>query len=703
MEWKHCYSCMGELPAPGAVCPRCGYDNTKDPQEQPGHVLPCGTVLNGKYITGRVLGQGGFGITYIGFDLSLEQPVCIKEYFPAGLAMRSGTQSGIVLWSSGENTQGLKKGRESFVREAQRAAKLRGLAHVVNVWEVFYENETAYITMEYIEGETLKDRLVRTQKPLGERECVELLTPVMEDLEKAHGLGIIHRDIKPDNIMLRENGEPVLLDMGAAKDLIRAEQNGTLSSTAVVSEGFSPLEQYSKKNKTGPYTDVYAMCATIYYCVTGKVLNPPTERVVEDDLDLSGFTAPFASVLEKGLAVKAQDRLQTMGELLTALGGDTREQDYQAAKTLFERGDKASLLAASSMFKSLNGYRDAAALAEGCKKRLEEIEKEKAREQVSSGGNSGNNGGNAGKTGGGRKPPLQKLAVPIVSGALLLGAGGYFILTHSDNNVKPTPPPHQVIAESATPTPEPTLESTPLPTPMLSPTPKETPTPKPTSTPKPTATATPKPTADYDLSKAEVGSYITFGTYEQDNNTANGKEDVEWMVLAKEGDRVLLISRYALDCQQYNISMTDVTWETCSLRKWLNGTFLNDAFSEAEKAMIPSVTVSADKNPRYSSSPGNSTTDQVFLLSITEVKKYFSSDEARKCAPTAYALAQGSWTNETDKVDGKATCVWWLRSPGIYSYSAAGVYPVGSVGDFGFSVYDGTGAVRPALWVNLGS
>ena len=205
------------------------------------------------------------------------------------------------------------------------------------------------------------------------------------------------------------------------------------------------------------------------------------------------------------------------------------------------------------------------------------------------------------------------------------------------------------------------------------------------------------------FSKAQVGSYVFFGSYEQDNNTANGKEDVEWLVLAKEGDRVLLISRYALDCQQYNTSYTSVTWETCSLRKWLNGTFLSAAFSEEERAMIPSVTVSADKNPSYSTSPGNSTTDQVFLLSITEANKYFSSDEARKCAPTAYAIAQGAWTSDSNKVDGKATCWWWLRSPGHTSSYAANVYSDGSVYDRGSNVNYGDVAVRPALWVNLGS
>ena len=197
------------------------------------------------------------------------------------------------------------------------------------------------------------------------------------------------------------------------------------------------------------------------------------------------------------------------------------------------------------------------------------------------------------------------------------------------------------------------------------------------------------------LSESEIGSYVFFGTYEQDNNTSNGEEDIEWIVLAREGDRVLVVSRYALDCQQYNTSYTSVTWETCSLRKWLNGTFLNAAFSESERAMIPSVTVRADVNPSYSTSPGSSTTDQVFLLSITEANKYFSSDSERRCQGTEYCYALGAYE------DSNSNCEWWLRSPGIYSDSAAFVDNYGSVLDNGSYVDVLCGAVRPALWINF--
>ena len=312
MELKRCYGCMRELSAPGIVCPNCGYDNTKDPGLQPSHVLPCGTILNGQYLVGRSLGQGGFGITYIGYDLNLDIPVCIKEYYPEGSVSRVAEQSSGVYWGSSDYAQTLRDGRISFVREARKAVKLRDLNHVVTVWGIFFENETAYIIMDYIEGETIKSRLVRTQRPLGERECVALLTPVMRDLEKIHERGIIHRDIKPENLMIRTDGELMLLDMGAAKDLSTGSGQ---SSFMVASQGFSPLEQYNRNGRIGPWTDVYGVCATIYYCLTGRRLPTPTERMSGEKIDWQGLTPEMKTALEKGLALQPEDRTQTMGEL----------------------------------------------------------------------------------------------------------------------------------------------------------------------------------------------------------------------------------------------------------------------------------------------------------------------------------------------------------------------------------------------------
>ncbi len=199
------------------------------------------------------------------------------------------------------------------------------------------------------------------------------------------------------------------------------------------------------------------------------------------------------------------------------------------------------------------------------------------------------------------------------------------------------------------------------------------------------------------LKAAKAGDYVFFGAYEQDNNVDNGKEEIEWLVLEVKDGKALVISKYALDCKEYNTSRIDVTWETCTLRKWLNNDFVNAAFSADEKAMIPTVTVSADKNPAYSTNPGNATQDQVFLLSNTEVNQYFSSDSGRQCKPTDYAVANGAYVN------GYGDCWWWLRSPGNNQLFAADVRSGGGVNKRGSDVFYDYIAVRPALWIDLNS
>ena len=313
MEFNRCYACMGELNTVGGVCPHCGFDNTAGAAAQPEHALPCGAVLAGHYLVGRVIGQGGFGITYMAWNLALEQRVCIKEYFPAGAAVRSQNRDGIVLWGSGEAAEKLKQRRESFVREARKAARLSDLNSIVKVWDVFYENETAYIVMNYIAGENLKSWLVRRGKPIDEKTCIALLGPVMQDLEQVHLRGIVHRDIKPDNLMLQPGGKLVLLDLGAAKDLSGGSGQ---SSFMVASQGFSPLEQYNRNGNIGAWTDVYSMCATIYYCVLGRLLPTPTERMSGEEIDYRGLSPVMKNALERGLAVRPEERLQSMDELL---------------------------------------------------------------------------------------------------------------------------------------------------------------------------------------------------------------------------------------------------------------------------------------------------------------------------------------------------------------------------------------------------
>ena len=200
------------------------------------------------------------------------------------------------------------------------------------------------------------------------------------------------------------------------------------------------------------------------------------------------------------------------------------------------------------------------------------------------------------------------------------------------------------------------------------------------------------------LGRYEVRDIFTFGTYEQDNNTSTGKEDIEWIVLDKEKDRMLVISRYALDNQQYNSKEEDVTWETCSLRNWLNSTFYNNALLETEKQFVLTSTVTADGNPEYSTNQGDSTQDKVFLLSIDEANKYLISFSSKQCKATDYASDLGALKKKKN-----GNCWWWLRTSGRDSSCAANVSYDGYVYTNGRSVTSTSNAVRPAMWIDIRS
>lgn len=194
---------------------------------------------------------------------------------------------------------------------------------------------------------------------------------------------------------------------------------------------------------------------------------------------------------------------------------------------------------------------------------------------------------------------------------------------------------------------------------------------------------------------------FSFGYYPQGKN--GERAPIKWIILAEGFGEAFVISKYALDCKKYNSTESDVTWENCSLRTWLNDEFLNNAFSADEQAKIATTNVSAHKNPKYSTNPGHATTDNVFLLSIAEAKKYFTSVGARKCAPTAYAKAQGAYSNDRyNTASGEATTCWWLRSPGSNQTNAASVLDDSSIYYSGHYVLNDA-AVRPALWIKLES
>lgn len=197
------------------------------------------------------------------------------------------------------------------------------------------------------------------------------------------------------------------------------------------------------------------------------------------------------------------------------------------------------------------------------------------------------------------------------------------------------------------------------------------------------------------MKTAKVGSEILLGHYEQDNDSANGPEDIRWQVLDIQDGKALVISKQALDAHRYQTKLEDITWETCDLRQWLNGEFLNSAFSDKEKAMLQTTTATADPNPESTMDPGNPTEDRVFLLSMAEAERYFSSDEARKCGVTGYAQAHRVYLYENQNT------WWWLRSPGAKQTTAGFIDGNGKIRVLGNNVDYGNGAVRPAMWIEL--
>jgi len=482
MEIKRCYSCMQALDTSGAICPHCGFDNTKGPAAQPDYTLPCGTVLDGRYLVGKMLGQGGFGISYIAYNLALDFPVCIKEYFPSGGAMRSTSHNCHVLWSGSSSSEQLRDGRESFVREARKAVKLRDLSHVVKVWDVFYENETAYIVMDYIEGETLKSWLLKRGRPIDEQTCLQMLGPVMEDLDQIHKRDIIHRDIKPENLMLTPGGKLILLDLGAAKDLSHGSGQ---SSYAVASHGFSPLEQYSAKGIIGPWTDVYAMSATFLYCVTGKLLPTPMERISGDQADFSGLSAPVAAALEKGLAIIAGERTQSMDTLLRQLSG---EAVPSPAPTPVPTPTPAPTPAPRQKGKTLALIAGTAAVILLAVGAVTLLRSRTPADTVLSSAPSPIVTAEAAPSG----APVPSPSVTPAPAAMHLPAATPVPALPPEPSPVATPEP--TLDPTPAPTPEPTLVPTPKPTPVPTPEPTPAPTPKPTPVPTPKPTPVPTPT-----------------------------------------------------------------------------------------------------------------------------------------------------------------------------------------------------------------
>lgn len=315
-----CYGCFNEKMDEGR-CPNCGF--SMDAYTSQMNALEPGTVLNDRYIIGKVLGSGGFGITYLALDQKLRIKVAIKEYLPKALALRDVSTQTIQPHSEETRSQ-FRHHMVKFTEEARAIAKFNHEPGIVSVQDVVELNNTVYIIMLYVNGVSLEHYVASQGGRLKLDKTLEIMRSVMESLAKVHEVDLIHRDISPDNIYLTDDHEVKLLDFGAAR-YVGSDGNEDLS--VILKPGFAPVEQYSSKGRQGPWTDVYAVCATIYWMLTGKKPSNAMDRLMDDDLeatrdlkvDISSYTE---AVILKGLAVEPKDRFKSMDELMQALYDD---------------------------------------------------------------------------------------------------------------------------------------------------------------------------------------------------------------------------------------------------------------------------------------------------------------------------------------------------------------------------------------------
>lgn len=686
---NYCYGCMEQLPPGKALCPHCGYDNAV--RHNATNLLSEGTILNGKYLLGKVIGRGGFGVTYLGIELILHIKVAIKEYFPNGISSRDISTRQVLSTTQGTNTDTFQRGMEAFQREAETLAKFNSPS-IVHVREFFLENNTAYIVMDHIDGNGLNDEIRKNGGRIPWQRVKELMLPMMKELDKLHRKNLIHRDIKPDNIKIvrdRENGGDrlILLDFGSARNIFSTELTKTY--TRVLTPGYAPFEQYQTRTHLGPFTDVYALCATMYACITGQRPPAAPDRMMKEDplQPFSSFGLEIPKKMEKairhGLALNYKDRLQTMEELYKEL---TEEPEESEGKSEQRPGN-------------LRTDFEAVTLADPDR-------------MVS------------GETGENEAVKKPKLILYIILAVLL--AAGIFLLSKlpesrkiSETNALDTETVSVQSVPSQTPKAAETETSPAIPTSTTAAiTPTQIQTAKaetavPSNTPHSGESAEvitfpePIPLPLFDLQHVQTGDVFTFGRFEQDETA--GPDPIVWQVLTVESGKALLISRYGLETRAYDneaagqeVVFQAPAWKTSGLRSWLNNEFYKEAFSADEQQLIIEV---KNSNTQLNIYEDYDTLDRIFLLSGDEVQDYFHDISSRQCKATDHAKQNGAYVSRSS-----GNSRWWLRTAEsdrrfsgstIYHSGQAFVSYDGNISYDGISAADTGTVVRPSLWLNL--
>ena len=310
-----CLNCLNTYEEGVKVCPHCGLGNWKYQAAE--KTLELGTMLKSRYKIGTVIGDGGFGITYRAVDMNTGKGVAVKEFYPREVVARSSMDHTTVKLVNRDNTAQFQKGLNSFLEEANGLARFNNTDKIVNVYDFFEQNGTAYIVMEYLRGKPLSRYAKDHGGKISVSAAINVIMKMCEALSYVHGAGMVHRDISPDNIFVEKTGKIKLIDFGAARESYGNEEK-TLS--IVLKPNYAPPEQFRKKSRQGPWTDVYALGATVYKLLTGRTPDQAIDRIMEDEMQVPSRYNPevplfLDRIVMKMMAPKIEDRFQNCDEV----------------------------------------------------------------------------------------------------------------------------------------------------------------------------------------------------------------------------------------------------------------------------------------------------------------------------------------------------------------------------------------------------
>ncbi len=653
----------------------------------------------GRYEIEREIGRGGMAIVYKAFDPRLDRAVAIKLI-----------QSGAF----GSNIFGHI--RERFEREAKALAKLRH-PNIVRVHDYGEHEGSPYLVMDYLEGVTLKE----VKKPLKVETAVRLIRPIADALDYVHRQGLLHRDVKPSNIMITPSQEVILTDFGIVKWIEDQDDFNTLTATGV---GIGTPEYMAPEQGLGKpvdaRSDAYALTVVFYELITGEkpyrgktpveVLMKQASEPIPDPRELvPELSESVKRFLDRAMAKRPEDRYPTMADYLRDLDGlrlqalagrpakpsgttttgeirtELRSGPGTDSSIRFGRTDLQKVRAGVAGAEPAGGERPAGKAPTAVADRASAIPPERKKRWgyaifAALAIFAAAIGIRMAAT---QRAGTAEAALTIEAGLNATLAQAAALQTEIAGQRTSVAGTEQANAEAVQRREaELAAVSAGLAAQAAA------------SETAEAATATAEARNPY--ANLNVGDRITFGSYEQDNDPSNGPEPIEWRVLEVSGGCALVVSEYALDARAYNEDIESVTWAESTLRRWLNGDFYDTAFNKEEKALIALTKVKNADNPAYKTEGGEDTEDHVFLLSLGEAERYFEDDEDRRAFPTEYAIAQDVFVNSD-----LGTTWWWLRSPGGDSTTAAAVDTDGSLDYSGHSVYSYWSAFRPAFRIKI--